>query len=128
VANVDSPPTDFQFLRPSMSSVGRLDGPALGGFSGGDISLSAPFTPSQARSRGRAHTNSSGRPLSRRSVTPTVARHDAGAPQNGEQEEETGIHSNSSNEDTIAEDDTAEDDQEDLMVKATQPVTGLRMR
>ena len=91
-----------------MAESGTLDGPDIGGFSNGDISLTAPFVPREA-SRPRASTSSSRR--LRRQVTPTINPH------------------TQSGESGPTEDSEEQQDAEaDLLTKATQPVTGLRMR
>lgn len=94
-----------------MAQSGTLDGPAIGGFSNGDISLTAPYAPLEAP-RPRASTSSSRRP--RRQVTPIIDSHTQSV------ESQQTLDNNELEEQQDAE--------ADLLTKATQPVTGLRMR
>ena len=106
-----------------MAESENLDGPAIGGFSSGDISLTAPaYEPT----RGRAGTTSSRR--TRRQVTPTTTT-GTGNPIQIRPSTESQTQSRGS-EQTVAEDtdDAPQDAEADLLTKATQPVTGLRMR
>lgn len=101
-----------------MAEGGTLDGPDIGGFSSGDISLTAP---SYAQPRPRAlSTVSSRRP--RRQVTPSVVSREDGE---GQQTQSRG------SEQTAAagnDEDAGQDSEAELMNRATEPVKGWRMR
>lgn len=111
-----------------MAEGGTLTGPAIGGFSSGDISLTAP---SYAPSRPRGSTVSSRRP--KRQVTPSSV----GGRANGSAVEavssrddavdEAQLQSRAS-EQTANDNDEQQDPEAELLSKATQPVTGIRMR
>lgn len=107
-----------------MAESGSLDGPAIAGFSSGDISLTAP---TYAPSRQRASTTSSRRP--RRQVTPSSVGGRIGPTESpSDAAEEAQIQSRGSEQIVNGDNDEQQDSEAELLSKATQPVTGLRMR
>lgn len=107
-----------------MAEGGTLDGPALDGFGGGDISLTAPsYVPPRPRA-----LSSGSRILRTRTPLSVISsrREPAQTRLSHEVSQQSGQTFTS--EPSGSDEDAANHDAADLMAKATQPVTGLRMR